>query len=160
MVFHLRVDERLAHGQVCAIWVKFLGATHLLIANDAVANDPFQKQMMSIGIPNTVKHLFCTIDKAIEIMNDPKAAPLKILPVVKCPADAVKILNNVKGIDQVIFGTFGMITPLDKATARRPCPEIMMDDENFALLKEIREKTKKEVFYHHIPDAKPVKMDF
>ncbi len=159
MVLHLRIDERLAHGQVCAVWVKFLGATHLLIANDAVANDDFQKQMMSIGIPNTVKHLFATVDKAIDIMNDPKAASLKIFTVVKSPADAVKILDKTEGIKDVIFGTFGTMMPLDKTTARRICPDVMLDDENFALVRKIKAKIKKEVYYQNIPNMNPIKLN-
>ena len=159
MVLHLRIDERLAHGQVCAVWVKYLNATHLLIANDEVANDSFKKQMMGIGIPNTVKHLFATVDKAVEILNDPKAAPLRIFPVVKSPADAVKILDGVEGINDVIFGSFGTITELDKTTLRNPCTGVVLDEENTALVKGITEKLKKDVFYQHIPTAVPEKLN-
>ena len=159
MVVHLRVDERLAHGQVCAVFVKYLNATHLLIANDAVANDADQKRIMSIGIPNTVKYLFTTVDKAIDIINDPKAAPLRIFPVVKSPADAIKIINNVGEIQDFSFGNFGMIVPIDKATSKNACPGVVLDAENIALVKEIKEKIKKEVYYLHIPTAKPVKLN-
>ena len=153
MVLHLRVDERLAHGQVCAVWVKFLGASHLIIANDEVANDATQKQLMSLGIPNTVKYLFATVDRAIEIMNDPKAASLRIFPVVKTPADALKVLNGVEGINDVIFGTFGVQTPLDKATLTKPAKGVILDAVNVPIVKQIREKIKKDIFYQDLPTA-------
>lgn len=37
-----RIDNRLIHGQVGVTWTKTLGANLLLVANDAVANDPMQ----------------------------------------------------------------------------------------------------------------------
>ena len=35
-----RIDNRLINGQAGVTWTKTLGANLLLVANDAVANDP------------------------------------------------------------------------------------------------------------------------
>lgn len=42
-VVHLRIDNRLIHGQVTVSWVNLVGANHIICTNDDVANDPIQK---------------------------------------------------------------------------------------------------------------------
>ena len=159
MILHLRVDERLAHGQVCLSWLKFLSATHLLVINDEVAADNFQKQVMSLGIPNDVKSLFATVDKGIEILNNPKSATLKIYPIVKTPADAIKVLNAVEGIKEVVFGAFGAIVPQDKVTSIKICQGMSLDAENVAFVKEIQKKVK-EVYFQETPNYKKFLFNF
>jgi PTS system mannose-specific IIB component len=157
MLLQLRVDERLAHGQVAVGWIKFLGATHIIIANDEVANDEFQKQVMSLGIPNDVKSIFTTVDKAIGIMNDPRSTPLKIFPIVKTPTDALKIVNSVEGINEVNFGNFGKVIKLDSATVRDICKGVAMDAENMEIVKEIQRKVK-EVYNQKAPNFSKVQL--
>ena len=41
-----RIDERLIHGQVGVQWVGFAGANLVLVANDEVAEDPVQQNLM------------------------------------------------------------------------------------------------------------------
>ena len=36
MIETFRIDERLIHGQVIATWLKTLGITHLIVANDDI----------------------------------------------------------------------------------------------------------------------------
>ena len=160
MILQLRIDERLVYKQVCAAWLEFLKASHLLIANDYVESNENQKTLMSLTIPRNVKHLFTTVDRAIEIMNDPKAASLKIFPIVKTPADALKILNSVEGINDVVFGKFGSQTPLDKSTLVKPCQGVAFDAENVALVKQIKEKIKKDIFFQDVPSAEAFKLNF
>ena len=44
-----RIDERLIHGQVGVQWVGFAGANLVLVANDEVADDPVQQNLMENG---------------------------------------------------------------------------------------------------------------
>jgi mannose/fructose/N-acetylgalactosamine-specific phosphotransferase system component IIB len=150
MILQMRMDERLAHGQVCVSWIKFLGASHLIIANDEVANDDFQKQMMSLGIPNDIKSIFTTIEKAIGILNDPRSNSFKIFLIVKTPKDALQIANNVQGIKEFNVGNIGSVVKLDGKTARKICEGVILDAENIELIKEIQKKVK-EVYNQATP---------
>ena len=42
------IDERLIHGQVGVQWVGFAGANLVLVANDEVAEDPVQQNLMEM----------------------------------------------------------------------------------------------------------------
>ena len=160
MVLQLRIDERLAYKQVNEGWVKKLGATHLIIADNFVAGNSAQRDLMMYGIPKTVKHLFATVDKAIEIVNDPKATPLKIFLIVRTPGDAIKIMNGVEGINDVIFGKFGIMTAQDSETLQKLCPSVILDAGNIALVKDILKRTGKEIYYQDRSSSDPVKLVF
>src|SRR4030067_558554 len=109
MVLQLRLDERLVHGQVGVSWIRHLGATHLIVANDAVANDDFQKNLMKIGIPSETKCMIVTINKAIELLNDPRSEHLKIFVIVQTPQDVLKIVDGVKSITEVNIANYGLV---------------------------------------------------
>lgn len=56
-----RVDDRLIHGQVVEGWIKFLHATKIVVIDDKVANDPFQKSIMEIAVPSDIKVYISTV---------------------------------------------------------------------------------------------------
>ena len=49
-----RIDNRLVHGQVIEGWLPYLNAGHLIVANDALALDELQQQIMRLAIPGRV----------------------------------------------------------------------------------------------------------
>ncbi len=64
-MFWVRVDNRLIHGQVVEAWVPYIGAHHIIVVNDALADDELQQEIMSLAIPNNVESAFLTIDELI-----------------------------------------------------------------------------------------------
>ena len=41
-IIHIRIDDRLIHGQVATRWSTGLGASRIMVANDEVAVDEMQ----------------------------------------------------------------------------------------------------------------------
>ena len=41
-VRHVRMDNRLIHGQILVLWNAALNINHIIVCNDQVANDPLQ----------------------------------------------------------------------------------------------------------------------
>lgn len=94
MIVHMRIDNRLIHGQVTVNWVGAVGADCLLVVNDEVAEDDIQKQMLPAAARG-VKTLVISIDEAIEfVKNAPEKE--KIMIIAKFPSDALALLE--KGI--------------------------------------------------------------
>ena len=52
-----RVDDRLIHGQVIEGWVKYLNSAKIVVIDDKVTNDAFQKLAMEIAVPSNIKVL-------------------------------------------------------------------------------------------------------
>ena len=47
----VRVDDRLIHGQVVAIWLKALGAKRIVIVDDKTAADEFLREILMLAAP-------------------------------------------------------------------------------------------------------------
>ena len=56
MIKQVRLDERLTHGQVNTKWINYLGATHVVVVDDASANDQFQTNLLKMSIPENIKN--------------------------------------------------------------------------------------------------------
>ena len=54
-----RIDERLIHGQVGVQWVGFAGANLVLVANDEVAEDLVQQNLMEMVLAEGIAVRFC-----------------------------------------------------------------------------------------------------
>ena len=85
MIKWVRLDERMIHGQVATKWSRTLGVDRIVVADDtAAASDIMQKSLM-MAAPATCKTAIVTVDKAVSLCNDPRAAGLKILLIVSTP---------------------------------------------------------------------------
>lgn len=105
-----RNDNRLVHGQVGMTWTNTLGANLVVVANDEVATDSVQQNLMDMVLPEmdmvlpeTVQIRFFTLEKTIRIIG--KAAPhQKILLVVKTPEDALTLVEGGVPIEFLNIG--------------------------------------------------------
>lgn len=90
-----RIDERLIHGQVGVQWVGFAGANLVLVANDEVAEDPVQQNLMEMVLAEGIAVRFWPLQKVID--NIHRAVDRqKILLVCKNPQDfLVLVAGNV-----------------------------------------------------------------
>ncbi len=68
-MFWTRVDNRLVHGQVIESWLPFTGATLLVVANDELAGDILQQEIMSLAIPHEVQPHFVRIDRLAQLLK-------------------------------------------------------------------------------------------
>jgi mannose/fructose/N-acetylgalactosamine-specific phosphotransferase system component IIB len=51
MLALIRIDDRLIHGQVMAVWVRRLGINRIVVIDDDSAADPFANQLMHLAMP-------------------------------------------------------------------------------------------------------------
>ena len=104
MIKLLRIDDRLVHGQVAFTWVPSLGVDTLLVANDKVARDDFQKMTMGLAKPAGTKLLIKPVSEATIFLNDEKNKSAKVLILVNAVADAFAICNGVPDVRAINFG--------------------------------------------------------
>lgn len=50
----VRIDDRLIHGQVVAVWLRALGARRIVIVDDASAHDEFLREVLTLAAPQGV----------------------------------------------------------------------------------------------------------
>lgn len=57
----IRIDNRLIHGQIIETWLPHTRAQAIVVANDDVAEDPIQREIMSLAIPGSVTAHFVPV---------------------------------------------------------------------------------------------------
>ena len=50
----VRIDDRLIHGQVVAVWLRTVGADRIVIVDDKTAKDDFLRDLMILAAPQGV----------------------------------------------------------------------------------------------------------
>jgi PTS system N-acetylgalactosamine-specific IIB component len=98
-----RIDNRLVHGQVGVTWVNHLGANLIVVANDDVAEDTVQQDLMEMVIPDSIGIRFFSIQTTIDVIHDAADEQLIFL-VVKTPQDVLRLVEGGVPIDKVNIG--------------------------------------------------------
>lgn len=104
MIKLTRIDDRLVHGQVAFTWTPALGVDCLVVANDKVAKDEFQKMALGLAKPSGVKLLIKSVPDTIAWLNDPKSQPHKVLIIINSVKDALALSSGVAEIQSINFG--------------------------------------------------------
>lgn len=99
-----RIDNRLVHGQVGVTWTMTLGANLIVVADDIVAQDKLQQQLMEVTAQSSGAGIrFFTLQKTIDVIH--KAADRqKIFIVVRTPAEVKTLIEGGVPIKEVNVG--------------------------------------------------------
>ena len=102
----VRVDDRLIHGQVVAIWLKALGAKRIVIVDDKTARDDFLREILELaappGVPVEVHDLERGTERVRELTTDPEPA----FVLMRSPLTAVRLREA--GIEFPLLNVGGM----------------------------------------------------
>jgi len=125
----------LVHGQVAFTWTPALGIDCLLVANDKVAKDDFQKMALGLAKPSGVKLLIKSVPDAITWLNDTRSANHKILLLVNSVKDVMALSNEVAEIQSINFGGIR-----GKEGAVSISKAISVTEEDTAIIRELLKK--------------------
>jgi mannose/fructose/N-acetylgalactosamine-specific phosphotransferase system component IIB len=85
---HVRIDNRLIHGQVTVAWTRRLGVRRLLVCNDDVAADDLQRALLpqaARGLPTQV----LTVAETLTAETGPD-----LMIIAKHPEDAFRLVDG------------------------------------------------------------------
>ncbi|MDH3197267.1 MAG: PTS sugar transporter subunit IIB [Candidatus Krumholzibacteria bacterium] len=67
----VRIDDRLIHGQVVLGWARALKPDRIVVANDRVAESPWERRVYTSSVPGHVKVSFFGLEEtARELLNN------------------------------------------------------------------------------------------
>ncbi|MCC3645893.1 MULTISPECIES: PTS N-acetylgalactosamine transporter subunit IIB [Bacillaceae] len=98
-----RIDNRLVHGQVGVTWVNHLGANLIVVANDEVAEDEVQQDLMEMVVPEAIGVRFFSIQTTADIIHE-ASEDQNIFLVSKTPQDVLRLVEGGVPIDKVNIG--------------------------------------------------------
>lgn len=90
----VRIDDRLIHGQVATVWTKISKANRILVVSDEVAKDTLRKTLLKQAAPPGVATNVITIDKMIDIYQDPKFDVFKAMLLFTNPRDVKRVVEE------------------------------------------------------------------
>ena len=90
---HIRVDDRLIHGQVATRRATGLKVNRIMIIDDAVAVNETEKSILRMAAPAGVNTSILQFEKALANIKNGNYAGQRVMLVVKSPVILVKMME-------------------------------------------------------------------
>lgn len=107
-IIHIRIDDRLIHGQVATQWTNELGASRIMVINDDVVKNEVQKSVLRMAAPPNVATSIISREVAATNIKSGKYKGQKVLIVVKSPLDILALINLGLDIKKVNVGNMSV----------------------------------------------------
>ena len=65
-IVNVRIDDRLIHGQVAAVWSMTTKATRIMVVDDLVVKDTVNKEALKMACPQQCKLSILTVDTDLQ----------------------------------------------------------------------------------------------
>ena len=135
MKLNVRIDDRMIHGQVAAIWCNKLKTSRIIVANDNVANDDIRKMALKMAAPAGVKVSVLIKEKVIKNMKAGKYDSDNVLLILTNPEDAITLIEN--GIELPLINVGNMATRDNTVQIKKSINVTKKEAEDFKKLEEM-----------------------
>ena len=103
----VRIDARLIHGQVVAVWLRALGAQRIVIVDDATARDEFLREVLTLAAPQGVPVEVLGGAEGAGRLIDLAATPEPVIVLARTPRTVLALRRAGVPIDVVDLGGMG-----------------------------------------------------
>ncbi len=149
----VRVDSRMIHGQVMTMWSKVDGINHILAIDDAIANDPFMKDIYLMAVPDTLDVTIISIAEAAEMWQGNTLPDDRYLVLFKDIHTAVSAWKAGFKYESLQVGN---LTPEKKTKILHP--HSRLSEEHIPELLELQ-ACGVEVYAQSVPTEKKIKLN-
>lgn len=154
-MIYLRLDERLLHGQVTTTWVGVLGVTHIVLADDKVAGDTVQCQLLKMSAPQGIRLLITSVERAVKVLNDPRSKNLKILTICSNLDDVLTVLNSVSEIKDVNLANYGFQANQETDEKQMLTSNLSVDERELQVVRTIMGRRELKVYCQVLANQPP-----
>ena len=103
----VRIDDRLIHGQVVAIWLRALDAVRIVIVDDATARDEFMAEILTLAAPPGVAVEVLGLAEGVARCIELAAGPEPVIVLVRAPRTVLALRQAGVPIEVVDLGGMG-----------------------------------------------------
>ena len=133
MIIHLRIDNRLIHGQVAVTWKNHIGADKIIVTNDKVAADPIQKMALPMAARGNTVYVF-SIEETLNYAKEHQDETMFV--ICKFPSDALAILESGLEVQEVNVGN---AAPIQGTTYKMVTKSIAVTEDDAKIYRKIAE---------------------
>ncbi len=103
----VRIDDRLIHGQVIAVWCRHKSFKRIVVLDDNVAKDAFMQQVLRLAAPTGITVEAMEIVASVPVLN---AIPNKeaVMLLMKTPLTAKRLKDAGLDYTELNIGGIGM----------------------------------------------------
>lgn len=101
---HMRIDDRLIHGQIVASWISVLGCTAIVVADDKAAGDPLQSMLLEMAVPPGIQLKVLRVENAAAYLNSPAVHRPKLLVIVRNVCSALELVEHGVEVEEINVG--------------------------------------------------------
>jgi PTS system mannose-specific IIB component len=130
-----RIDSRLVHGQVLEAWVPYVSADCIVVANDDVAGESFQRMVMQAAVPSSIKLIIGTLEETAEILKSAEMMKKRVLLLFSCSGDALKARQLGVSFPKLNLGNMHSSIGKDRYTCT-----IALDQNDIDVLQQVEEE--------------------
>ncbi|MDB1653529.1 PTS sugar transporter subunit IIB [Enterococcus durans] len=147
-----RVDDRLIHGEVVTAWTPTYSINHIIIIDDIVATDPFQKRVLKALAPTKIRVDAFTVVEGIKELGKDYNEKERVLLLTKSPIVYAKLVEGGIELPQVNLGGMGI------RDERKPfIKNVACDEKEIEAIRNIVEKGI-HVFYQLVPEQRLIEI--
>lgn len=134
-VIHVRMDNRLIHGQILVSWNAAFKIEHIIVTNDAVARDPLQVTLLKAVAPLTAKVSVLSIEDCVKYCNSPEAEKENIFIIAKFPEDGLALVEGGLNLPVLNLGNQAFVRGSKKISNT-----VFLTESGVKALKKLHEK--------------------
>lgn len=133
-IVNIRIDDRLIHGQVAAVWSLVTKATRIMVVDDLVVKDIVNKEALKMACPKQCKLSILTAAKAADNLCAGKYEGERVFIVAKSPKTIRSLYDAGFHMEQVNVGN--MAGKQNTKMIKKAVSVTEEDIENFLYLAE------------------------
>jgi PTS system mannose-specific IIB component len=103
----VRIDDRLIHGQVIAVWLRALGGKRIVIVDDATARDEFLREVLTLAAPHGVQVEVHDVAAGAVRLMELAPSPEPVMVLARSPRTILALRQAGVPIEVVDLGGMG-----------------------------------------------------
>lgn len=149
-----RVDDRLIHGEVVSVWTPALSINRIVVIDDSVAADSFNKRVLKALAPAGVKVLVWDVAAAAEKLKAEPKPDERIMLLAKTPITFNRLYDSgISSIREVNLGGMGL-----RDERRTFIKNVACDDREIEAIRAMLGKGIR-VYYQLVPEQQIIEAD-
>ncbi|KIO60565.1 PTS system mannose/fructose/N-acetylgalactosamine-transporter subunit IIB [Caldibacillus thermoamylovorans] len=134
-IIHVRIDERLIHGQVATMWTNTLKASRIMIVDDQVVKNDMEKMALKLAVPSGIKLSILTASGAIKNISANKYVGQRVFLIVKSPSVLRTLVEGGINLTQITVGNMS-----SKTNSKQVRKSVSVTDQDIKDFKYLRSK--------------------
>ena len=132
MIQHMRIDERMIHGQVASVWTNLLGCDRIIVANDEAPKSEMQIAALKMACPVGCKLSILSVNKAVANIKAGKYDNDKVFLITRNVADCKRLVEEDVPLPSINVGNVSHGPGLHQIKK-----SVSLSDEEIQILRDI-----------------------